>query len=231
MKFRNRIVFQAPLLALALVLLIDTARADYGFGDFEGSDPGTWGYWSGGVQTPLGNDPNLEYSTEDATLNSTSVKATNVGYDQNLAYAADFATREAFLNATSFQFDVVVPATVNFNSGYWQIYELVVNSPAGFNNVTPTITNTDGSANNIYWGGAASGERRVVTFTVDYSTQVAAWGGSVPGYVELVFSLNNDNVHNTAYLDNFRINTIPEPTSLGLCGFAVSTLLLARRGR
>lgn len=202
------------------------------FGDFEGADPGTWGYWSGGVQTPIGDHPTLELSTADASTGSTSVLATNTSNSQSLAYAADFATREAFTNATQFQFDVIVPPTANADSGYWQIYELILNSDAGWQDITAGITNTDGNGANIYWWGAdsgpGSGDRRLVTFTVDYSTVAAAWGGVVPGYLELVFSLNNDGVHSTAYIDNFRI-VVPEPASIGLVSIGALGLLRRRR--
>jgi hypothetical protein len=224
---KSNLLFLGTL--VLMVVASANVKADYVFGDFEGSDPGTWGYWSGGVQTPIDADASLEVSTEDSSLNASSVKATNAGYDQNLAYGADFATREALSNATSFQFDVVMPQTANFDSGYWQIYELILNSPAGFTNVTSSITNSDGNGVNIYWGGAASGERRVVTFTVDYSAQAAAWVG-VPGYTELIFSLNNDSVHTTAYIDHFRIvSAVPEPATLSLFGLSGIICLFTRK--
>tara|TARA_Y100001933_G_scaffold206941_1_gene209936 strand:+ start:573 stop:1235 length:663 start_codon:yes stop_codon:yes gene_type:complete len=193
-------------------------------GDFEGSDPGTWGYWNNGVQTPLGDDPGLEFSSEDASTGLMSVKASNMGYDQNLAYAADFATREAFLNNTVLEFDVIFPEYQT--SGFWEVFELVINSNAGFNNVTGNMTNSEGGTNQVGWGPDGGG-RRMVTFSVDYSDQVALWNGAVPSYLELVFSLNNDSVHNVAYIDNVRL--VPAPGALALGGLAMGGLAVRRR--
>jgi len=213
--------------AFASVLVLNQAADAAVIGDFEGADPGTWGYWDGGLQTPLGDDANLEYSTEDSVTGATSVKATNAGYDQNLAYGADFATREAFLANDTLSFDVVFPETTE--SGFWELFELVINSNAGFNNVTSGATNSEGGTNQVGWAAGGSG-RRVVTFDVDYSSQLALWNGVTPGYLELVFSLNNDSVHNVAYIDNVRLsNSIPEPASALLAAGALALAGLRRR--
>lgn len=195
-------------------------------GDFEGSDPGTWGYWNNGLQTPLGDDPGLEFSGEDATTGSMSVKASNMGYDQNLAYGADFAAREAFLNNSILRFDVIFPETDS--DGFWEVFELVINSDAGFNNVTGNMTSSEGGTNQVGWAPGGSG-RRVITFSVDYSDQVALWNGAVPNYLELVFSLNNDSVHNVAYIDNVRL--VPAPGALALGGLAMGGIAARRRRR
>ena len=201
------------------------ASAQYVFGDFEGSDPGVWGYWDGGVQTPLGDDPSLEYSTADSTTGSTSVLATNPGYDQNLAYAANtLEIREAFMDYDTLLFDVVFPEYST--GGYWELFEFVMNSNAGFSNLTSTVTNSEGGTNQIGWGDDG-GPRRVVTFSVDYSSEVAAWGGTAPNYLELVISLNNDGDHTGVYLDNFRL--VPAPGAAAALAIGLGGLGVRRR--
>ncbi|MAY75947.1 MAG: hypothetical protein CMJ31_14750 [Phycisphaerae bacterium] len=209
---------------LAVAALAAVASAEVTIGDFEGADPGQWGYWSSGLQTPLGDDPTLEFSAEDATSGAMSVKATNMGYDQNLAYAADFDTRQDFLNNNTLLFDVVFPETTD--SGFWELFEIVFNSDEGFNDLTASVTNSEGGTNQVGWG-SGGGARRVVTFSVDYSSQLALWNGEDMSYLELVISLNNDSVHNVAYLDNFRL--VPAPASIAMLGLGLAGATRRRR--
>jgi hypothetical protein len=215
---------KAMLICTLAGLAAAPAAAQVVIGDFEGSDPGTWGYWSGGFNAGFAGDPTLELSTEDFTTGSSSVKASNMGYAQNLAYSADFATREAFLANSELQFDVVFPEYSE--SGFWEIFEIVFNSEAGFNNLTGSMTNSEGGTNQVGWG-ADGGPRRVVTFTVDYSSQLPLWGGTTPGYLELVFALNNDSVHNVAYIDNVRL--VPTPATAGLLAIGMGAAAARRR--
>lgn len=209
----------------ALTLFAAGASAQFTIGDFEGSDAaGTWGYWNNGVQTPLGDDPTLEFSTEDASSGSTSIKASNAGYAQNLAWSAEFETREEFLNYDTLVFDVVFPEYST--SGFWEIFEFVINSNAGFNNLTGSLTNSEGGTNQVGWSDDGSG-RRLVTFELDYSSQLDLWGGEVPTYLEFVISLNNDSVHNVAYLDNFRL--VPTPGAVGVFAVAACGAVGRRR--
>lgn len=206
------------------------ASAQFTIGDFEGNDPGTWGYWNNGVQTPIGDDANLEVSNLESTSGANSVRASNMGFDQNLAYSADFATRQEFLNNNTLVFDAIFPEYST--SGFWEIFEIVLNSNAGFNavfniqNNPNNLTNSEGGTAQVGWGPDGGG-RRVVTFELDYSSQLALWGGQDMGYLELVFALNNDSVHNVVYFDNFRL--VPAPGAAA--AFLALGTVAARRRR
>ncbi len=216
---------KVALCATVIIAAAGAAHADVVIGDFEGADVGEWGYWNGGFQTPLADDPTLEFSNEDATSGSTSIKASNMGYDQNLAYKANtLEERAAWLANDTMVFDVIFPEYST--DGFWEIFEIVINTSAGFNNVTASITNSDGNGNQVGWAPGGSG-RRVVSFELDYSSQLALWGGADMGYLELVWSLNNDSVHNIAYIDNVRL--VPAPGAAAALALSCGALAGRRR--
>lgn len=235
-------VLAALTLVGGLVLSSTSTHAVVVIGDFEGSDPGAWGRWSSGVQ-PFGPPANVALSTEDSSRGTTSVKATNVGYQQNLAYGANAAARTAFAVNTTLMLDVITTPS-SAPSGYWQVFELILNSQGGgWTNVTSGLTNTSGTGNNIYWGpGPGDDGRRVVTFSLDYSAVKSSWSSlanGTPGWVELVFSLNNDGAtnpeHAVAYIDNVRLvgdpAAVPEPAAVGVAGVAAVGALMRRHRR
>jgi hypothetical protein len=226
MKFRHRIVFQAPALAMML-LLGGMARADVVIGDFESASfPAAWGNWATGPGN-LGSFPKYSLSTNHATLGSQSLLITNAGYQQNLAFwggtgsepgsLADFGANNKIL------VDVIFPETTE--SGFAQIFEIAFNSnaPAGFEG-------RNYAGQGVGWGPGGGGAQ-TITLEYDYSNHKAAWGGN-PTYAQIIFSTNSDPAHGFFHFDNVRlVGAIPEPASLSLCGFAMSALMLARRGR
>jgi hypothetical protein len=232
MKFRNRSVSQAPAWALALaIFLVGSARADVVIGDFEQTAVG-WGQWSGGVQ-PL--DANFTYTNAGATLNSFALQYTDPtpGWGQTLAYSAGTAgTIGAFMAHDKLLVDVTFPATTF--SGFAQIFEIAINSQYG------GFVGKSFTAQGAGWG-AGGGGAQTVTLEYDYHSGTSGdttdhksdWlANGTPGWVELIFATNSDANHGVFQFDNVRlVANVPEPASLSLCGFAVSALLLARRGR
>lgn len=210
-------------MAVGFAVLAVPAGASVVIGNFEGgvAEAG-WGEWSGGVQ-PFSSI--ITISNEAATLGSGSAKIVKAGFDQNLAFGSDFATRQAFMAHDKLLFDVVYPATTS--SGWSQIFELAINSQYG------GFVGVNFSGDGAGWGPNGGGAI-IKTYTYDYSSGTGAtnhkadWlANGMPGWIELIFATNNDGVHDTFYIDNVRLVAIPEPSGLAAVGAAA--LLLRRR--
>ena len=214
---RRSLGFAAAVLSMASL----SASANLVIGNFEGgvAEPG-WGEWGSGVQ-PFSSI--ITISNEAATLGAGSAKITQAGYDQNLAFGADFATRQAFLAHDKLLFDVIYPATTT--GGFAQIFEVAVNSQYG------GFVGLNLSGQGVGWGpdGGAAITR---TYEYDYSSgstnHKATWlANGLPGWVEIIFATNSDSTHGVFYIDNVRLVAIPEPTSLA--GIGVASMLMLRR--
>jgi hypothetical protein len=209
---------------LALSLCAVSARGDVVIGNFEGAAEAGWGEWNGGVQ-PFTSI--ISVSNEAATLGTGSVKIVQAGWDQNLAFSADGPTRAAFMAHDQLMFDVIYPATTT--SGWAQIFDVAINSQYG------GFVGTSFSGDGAGWGSTGGGSI-TKTYTYDYSSGSGAtnhkadWlANGAPGWIELIFATNNDGVHDTFYVDNVRLVSVPEPASLG--AIAIGATLLGRRRR
>lgn len=207
------------VLAVSLIAAA-SANADVVIGNFEGGAAETgWGEWNSGVQ-PFSSI--ISVSNEAATLGSGSVKIVQSGWDQNLAFGADAATRAAFMANDQLKFDVIFPASAE--AGWAQIFDVAINSQHG------GFVGTSFSADGAGWG-AGGGGAITKTYTYDYSSGAGAtnhkadWiANGAPNWIEIIFATNSDATHGTFYIDNVRLVAVPEPTSLaalGLCGMVL----------
>lgn len=207
-------------LAAGVIALAVPASANVVIGNFEGgvAEAG-WGEWSGGVQ-PFSSI--ITISNEAATLGSGSAKIVRAGYDQNLAFGADLPARQAFLAHDKLQFDVIYPASTT--GGFAQIFEVALNSPAGFIGLNL-------SGDGVGWGPNGGGAI-TRTYTYDYSSGATNhktnWlANGTPGYIEMIFATNSDSTHGVFYIDNVQLVAIPEPS--GLAAVAAAGVVLRRR--
>ena len=208
--------FGVSLFVLSAAFAVSPANAAVVIGNWENNTDG-WIDWSGGQQ-PIAA-PKFTYATTGVTLGSTSLQLTHAGWNQNLAIKLqDNGHIPAFMSNTHFSIDVSVPPS-GAPSGWSQIWELAINSPAGWQPQQPVPAHTFGFPN---------GNVQTVTLTYDYSALLASLPPT-PGWVEFIFATNNDNTHTTFYFDNARLHLIPEPASLGLLGLAATGLLFRRR--
>lgn len=218
MKFCRTI----SVLAVSLIA-VASANADVVIGDFEGgAAEAGWGEWNSGVQ-PFSSI--ITVTNEAATLGTGSVKIVQSGWDQNLAFSADGATRAAFMAHDQLKFDVIYPATTQ--EGWAQIFELAINSQHG------GFVGLSLSADGAGWG-AGGGGAITKTYTYDYSSGAGAtnhkadWlANGAPGWIELIFATNSDANHGTFYIDNVRLVAVPEPASLAT--LALGGMALRRR--
>lgn len=177
--------------------------------DWEGT-PDNAKHWPTGV---LVDDSSVmpsiyEYASIGATSGSQSLKmTTGTGdtYDvyQYLALALTYDQREAFLDNNRVFIDFTVgPGT---GGGRMQIYNVILNAEGmGWNSVIDDVTSSEGQLYFDMWNGSPT---RTMTLSFDYD----ASGLSVPGYVEIIFEVQDGgSAEPYFYWDNARISYVPD---------------------
>ena len=122
------------LTSMCWLLAVGTAvRADTILGNFDPTEEAGWGYWSGGLQTPISGGDEMEVSTEAATTGTSSVKMGHDGWQQALAYSAGTAgTIADFAANDTIEFDVIFKTDTAPNGGYQKIESVTFNYDAGW---------------------------------------------------------------------------------------------------
>lgn len=171
---------------LAMMTLVVPASADV-INDFEGS-AGNAVDWNGGSPVSI-DDASINPSVYDyeaaigVTAGSQSLRLTQCGYVQTLAFQLDAAQRAVFMENSYFSIDVTVAASGGtYASGYTNIEEVAMNAAGpGWTAVA------SGTPLQFYWWGSAP--ERTQTLIVDYSDFRDAITNT--GYIEIILTTNN----------------------------------------
>ena len=202
---RNKIV--TILLAVALTSVSYAGVV----GNWEGmpTNGDGWIDWSNnagagaGVQTlPAMYAANTSWST----LGSQSLQLTKNGWAQTLAIKLNYLGKNSeFLNNSKLEFDWAVPNLGG--AGGWGKIEAVTLNATGF-----SWANLPGSTFMTgLWAGSGTVANHVV---IDYSAAKALVSATATtGYIELIFTTNNDSVNNQILFDNVQFT--PEPATMG----------------
>ena len=212
MHLRMKSIMSKKLFVLLFVATL--ARASYGevISSWEGVDDGSidWG------NKELVSDPcnmpvrvtgnaGYDYSTIGATEGSQSLEVTT-GWDTQYAVyqcftvKPNYAGREAFKDNNKFSIDFTVPAGTS--GGRMQIYEIVLNAEVlGWNVMT---VETSDSSGNLYFDMWDGSPERTMTLSFDYDA--SPLGGAVPGYLEIIISLQDNGCATpNFYFDNAQV--------------------------
>ncbi|MGA2092599.1 MAG: hypothetical protein ABSH16_04215 [Sedimentisphaerales bacterium] len=209
---------------LICLLLLIMATASNGFadvviGDWEGVSDG-WTDWNGGSDVALSTLPSkYDYSTSWSSLNATSLKVTQAGWNQNLTIRSYQSTNpnfvSEFLSHSRFSIDMHFEGSEWANSTWAQIYELAVNGTgvdwASYAMGAANESDTQNPTAPGQWGAPSSGTVSNYTTTVswDYNavkaTMVTAGLTSSSGYVNFIFATNcSSSGYGSFYFDNAR---------------------------
>jgi hypothetical protein len=211
-------------ICIALVLASTTYAGV--IGNWEDNSGDGWKNWSpSALIGPLPNTisgTTITYSqaTIGATLGSSSLEVSGITSNvQSLTADLTYAQRVDFMANNKFSIDYTVAAGTT--GGWNEIYMIYLNAEGyGWHGIgTAPIKHYD------FWSGSA---QRTTTVSFDYTAAKASMP-AVPGYVQIVFSLNSGTGTNSHefYFDNARLT--PEPATIAMLG--LGGLALIRRKR
>lgn len=216
----------ACVAATSLLGVLSTARAVVVFGNFEGNQSDGFMSFTSSGPVPFASDTTgstYSYTTIGATLGAIALDVSHAGFASNLAY--DFKANghlADFMANDILSFDVTAP-TFATNSGYWQVYNVALNSQGGgFASVGGTSP-----IYNLYppYNGQTG------TVSINYDAYKALISPTT-SYLQMIVTVNNGGGAPTDfYFDNFRLSAVvvPEPTSAALASLAGLGLLARRR--
>jgi hypothetical protein len=245
-------------LALAAIGFIAvSAHAQTILGSFQGSsDPLNAGWIDPNNSDPITSDPTASFVAAGVSGYPLSLDMSAAGHAGSFGYPSlelQFSPAQiAAFNANSYITFTISVASGAATSGYFQIYNLVLNAPGyGYHNVGDggnaaatwgtysqatgfTGNNQNGEPNFYFYSGDPTLQSETVTF--NYSSFLPAIVAGGESFLQMTFQGNQGGGAPTdMYFNNVELSTtpfaVPEPTTgaLVLAGGAIALLLARRR--